>query len=264
MKKGVRHKDKAERPEAEAGARQETAAQESVPEKCVTEDFLAHLLHDLKTPLITVKGFARRLQHEQLGPLTEEQAEAVAVILESCERLEYDLKMILEYARSARRTELQLLPEPFDLRENLTALGKAFMPTARRKNIALTLRLPPRPVLIQADGPMIDRAISNLLDNALKFTAPGGWVAVTLASKEEAVEVRVSDSGMGMEQSKIVLIFKPFEQVIGIADRELRGVGLGLANVKRYVELHRGTITVESEAGKGSTFIITLPKRQPA
>lgn len=243
--------------------REERADDAPSGERCVTEDFLAHLLHDLKTPVITIKGYAKRLQAGKLGGLVPEQEEAVAIIMESCERLEHDLKMILEYAHSRARTELQILPKPFDLRKNVTGLVKAFEPLARRREIALTLRVPSRPVKIRADGPMIDRAVSNLIDNALKFTTAGGWVSVSLTAGERFVEVGVSDSGKGMERSKIDLIFKPFEQVIGIADRELRGVGLGLANVKRYVELHGGEVAVESEVGKGSTFIVRLPKRRP-
>ncbi|MEW5745961.1 MAG: HAMP domain-containing sensor histidine kinase [Nitrospirota bacterium] len=231
-------------------------------ERCVTEDFLAHLLHDLKTPVITIKGYAKRLQEEKLGTLTAEQAEAVALITESCDRLEHDLKMILEYARSASRTEIEIPAEPFDLTETITGLVKSFKPLARRKKIALTADMPRAPLAIHADRRMLDRAVANLVDNAIKFTDPGGWVKISLSEREEVVEVRVSDSGKGMEKSKVNLIFKPFEQVIGIDDRELRGVGLGLANVKRYVELHRGVVAVESEVGKGSTFIIRLPKRQ--
>lgn len=109
---------------------------------------------------------------------------------------------------------------------------------------------------------MIDKAISNLIDNAIKYTDTGGRVVVSLSVSEDSVQIKVNDNGKGLDKDEKELVFKPFEQVTSNKDGEIRGVGLGLSNVKRYVELHQGEIQVESEIGKGSSFNIQLPKQQ--
>ncbi len=229
---------------------------------CVTSDFLAHLLHDLKTPVVSMGAWARRMRKGRLGPVTEEQEQALDIVIQSCERLEYDLMCILEYARYNKRGVGRLLLEICDLAAVLQSRIRSFGPSAQEKGISLSLDVPSAPVIVEADWRMLDRAVSNLIDNAMKYTDPGGWVRVSISTVGRSVEISISDSGKGIDKKKLDLIFTPFEQVMEIADREVRGAGLGLSNVRRYVKLHKGEIHVESEIGKGSTFVLRLPLRQ--
>ncbi len=232
--------------------------------KHVAGDSLACLVHDLKTPVITISGYAKRMCKGKIGAITEEQKEALDTIIRNCERLEDELRLILQCASSNNDLVDQFSLATFDIKTQLKKRIKSFRPLAKEKGVSLSIDVPSIPVEIQADRRMIDRAVSNLIDNAFKYTDPGGLISISLLSSENFVEITVSDNGKGLDKNEIGLIFKPFERSVSIKDREIRGVGLGLSNVKRYVELHQGEIRVESELGKGSSFSIRLPQRQEA
>lgn len=229
-------------------------------DKCVTENFLAHLIHDLKTPVVGIGGFAKRLMAGKLGSLNEKQQDAVDNILHNCKRLEHDLNQILEYYTSIEKAD-QLKIESFDLRVLLKRCMKNFEPEAKERKISLNMNLPVKPMKIEADRQMVGKAVSNLVDNALKHTESGGSVTLGLELIKDNVAIKVADTGKGLDKQTIDEIFSPFEQVIGIKDREIRGFGLGLSNVRRYADLHRGDILVESEPGKGSCFTLRLPQQ---
>ena len=232
--------------------------QEQTRDRCLAEDFLAHFVHDLKTPVITIGGYAKRMRDGKLGEVTDDQKEALTIILKSCERLEHDLKMILDHAVSEVLD--QLSPKRFDIKNTVEKRVNAFAPQAEEKNIDLHLEGPSVPTMVMGDERILDKAVSNLIDNAIKYTDEGGWVKIRLLDLGEVVEIEVEDNGQGIEQEKIDLIVQPFEQVMAIEDRELRGVGLGLSNVKRYIEMHHGELSVASEQGRGSRFRIRLSK----
>jgi signal transduction histidine kinase len=128
---------------------------------------------------------------------------------------------------------------------------------ADKKNITILLDIPGDiPDVIKSDPVLIDRVISNLLNNAMKYTKSGGTVTVRLLDRERDVLVQVADSGIGIPEKHIQHIFDAFYRV----DRNIKGTGLGLSIVKKIVEAHGGTIWVESIQGKGSIFSFTLPK----
>jgi len=223
---------------------------------CVPKDFLAHLIHDLKAPVVTIGGFAQRLLDGKMGDVTPEQKEGLSIILKTCERLEHDLKMVLQHMKVDLAEGLS--PEIFDVVTAVQTVIDTLKPKADEKGVSLNFRPPDQPVSIEADPFIIDRAIFNLVDNAIRYN-PGGRVQVSISATGDGVEITVSDDGEGIEKEKLDLVLQPFEEVIGVRDRELRGFGLGLSNVKRYAELHGGTLQANCTPGKGSQFIIRLP-----
>jgi len=229
--------------------------------RCVPEDFLGRLIHDLRSPVTAIGGYAKRLESGKMGALNEEQRGAVQTILKNCERLEHDLTMILQHISSNLTESLSI--ESFDLVDLLTECFENDRERARSKRVSFASELPEdHAVRIEADAGLLAKAVHNLLDNALKYTDEGGKVILSLSEREEDVEITVSDTGKGIEQDRLELVMQPFEQVMGIDDRKLRGFGLGLSNVKRYVEMHSGILHVDSEPERGSTFTIRLPRKQ--
>ncbi len=226
--------------------------------KWAHEGFLANLVHDLKAPVITIGGYASRLLDRKMGDLTPEQQKGLQIILRNCERLEHDLQMILQHMKVDLAEQLSL--EVFDITETARRVCETLRPDAEKKNISVDLKKPYEPVKIEADPLIIHKAIFNLVDNAIRYTDPGGKVRVTISLKEDFVDIRVADDGKGIEKQKLDLVLKPFEEVMQVRDRELRGFGLGLSNVKRYIELHGGTLDAESKPGEGSEFNVRLPR----
>lgn len=222
------------------------------------EDFLAYLIHDLKTPVVTIGGFAGRLLDGKMGEVSSEQKEALNVILKNCERLEHDLKMILQHMKMDLAE--QLSPKVFDIVEVAERLCEDLRPEADEKNIALDFQGPAEALTIEGDPFVIEKAVFNLIDNAVRYTDRGGHVQVMLGEEGDFVEIKVADDGKGLKKEKLDLVLQPFQDVVGVRDRELRGFGLGLSNVKRYAELHGGSLEAESTPGKGSEFTIRLKK----
>lgn len=231
---------------------------------CITEGFVAQLVHDLKIPLIPIGGYARRLREEKLGPLDEQQKEALDIIIQNAARLEQDLGFILDYIRTDKDLVSEGSYESFDLKEGLANRVKQFEPRAYELGVSLEFKAPLGPVPIKADPVLIEKAVSNLIDNALKYTSSGGRVIVALSASEDLLEIEVSDTGAGFDPESLELIFKPFEQIMALKNLELRGVGLGLSSVKRYIELLGGQIKVRSEPGRGSSFTLLLPEQRKA
>jgi signal transduction histidine kinase len=229
------------------------------PQKCFTEEYVAQVVHDLKTPVLAIGGYAKRLREGKLGPLNERQKEALDAILETAGRLDHDLGWIVEHARAGRFVWEEARHERFDLRDHVDRVVETIRVLAQQEGIALDLELPEDPVEVSADPRMMERSVSELVHNALKHSEEGGRVEVSLEVKEGSAELAVSDRGAGFDPEKLKQIFQPWEQVIRIEDRQIRGVGLGLANVKHYAEAQGGTVRAETSPGEGSTFRLVLP-----
>jgi two-component system, OmpR family, phosphate regulon sensor histidine kinase PhoR len=227
-------------------------------ETCVPEDFLAHLIHDLKAPVVTIGGFAKRLLDGKMGDVTSEQKEGLNIILKNCERLEHDLKMVLQHMKADLIEELS--PQVFDVVKIVERVCETLKPEAEEKDVSLNLRAPAQAISVEADPFIINKAIFNLVDNAIRYTEEAGRVQVVISMQNDFVDIKVADNGKGMEKEKLDLVLKPFEEVMEVRDRKLRGFGLGLSNVKRYAELNGGMLKADSTPGKGSEFILRIPK----
>ncbi len=227
--------------------------------KCFTEEYVAQVVHDLKTPVLAIGGYAKRLREEKMGPLNERQKQALDIILETADRLDHDLAWIVEHARAGRFIWEEADHERFDLRDHAARVVETVRALAEQNGVVLDLDLPERPVEVNADPRMMDRTVSELIHNALKHSSKGGRVTVSLRVRKGTVELAVRDRGEGFDPEKLSQIFQPWEQVIRIQDRRIRGVGLGLANVKHYAEAHGGEVKAETSPGEGSTFRLLLP-----
>jgi signal transduction histidine kinase len=222
-------------------------------------EFLANMSHELRTPLNAVIGFSEVLEGRLFGELNEKQAEYVTDIHTSGRHLLTLINDILDLSKiEAGRMDLQVTPFALsDVVQNSVALLRE---RAMRQGVALEVEVDPRVGIIEADERMVKQVLFNLLTNALKFTPRGGHVDVTARSLGDDVVVRVHDDGVGIAPEDQARIFEEFQQV-GTAHLQ-EGTGLGLAISRRFVELHGGSLQVESEPARGSTFSFTLPRTQ--
>jgi signal transduction histidine kinase len=217
--------------------------------------------HELRTPLNAVIGFSEVLQDRLFGDLNEKQAEYVADIHTSGRHLLTLINDILDLSKvEAGRMELQVSTFALsDVLENAVALTRE---RATRQGISLCLTVDPSTGAVDADERKIKQVLFNLLTNALKFTARGGHVDITSGGDGEEAVVSVRDDGVGIAPADQVRIFEEFRQIGASQSQE--GTGLGLALSRSFVELHGGRLWVESEPGRGSTFMFNLPRTQGA
>jgi two-component system phosphate regulon sensor histidine kinase PhoR len=191
-------------------------------------------------------------------------AEARAEFLESSaaqlERLDWLAQNLLELSKlDSGLVLLDLRPE--DVRGTIESAVEQQLATAERKGIGMTVALPDNPLRIRHDGPRVGQVVSNLVGNALKFTDPGGQVRVAARPEPDGgVRIEVSDTGVGIQPSELPLIFDRFYRGSEMIEARSEGSGLGLAIVKSIVDMHHGTIAVESRVGHGSRFVVTLPR----
>ena len=224
-------------------------------------EFLANMSHELRTPLNAVIGFSEVLLERMFGDLNPKQDEYLQDILSSGRHLLSLINDILDLSKiEAGRMELEVTT--FDLPVALDNALALVRERATRHGIALTLAVDDRVGAVVGDERKIKQVILNLLSNAVKFTPEGGRVTVRALPAGDAVEVSVSDTGIGIAPEDQGAIFEEFRQVGTDYARKREGTGLGLTLARKFVELHGGTIRVASEAGKGSTFTFTLPVRR--
>ncbi len=220
--------------------------------------FLANVSHELRTPLNSIIGFSEMLEDGLPGPLNEKQARYIANVLTSARHLLRVIGEILDLSKlSAGRMEL--VRDAGDLGAAVRRVAGACQPMADKKRIAIAVADTTDDLSAFVDEQRIDQILYNLLSNAVKFTPEGGRVEVAARRAEKDVVVRVRDTGIGIEAADIDRIFLEFVQADSSHSRSQQGTGLGLAVTKRLVELHGGSIRVESAPGEGSTFEFSIP-----
>jgi signal transduction histidine kinase len=222
-------------------------------------EFLASMSHELRTPLNAIIGFSEVLREEMFGPVNEKQAEYLDDILSSGNHLLSLINDVLDLSKvEAGQVELEV--GPFSLREALERGVVMVREQATEEGVQVELSAGPEVDVVEGDERRIKQVIFNLLSNAVKFTPTGGEVDVNAIRVNGEVRVSVADTGPGIASKDHERIFEEFQQTDAGLER-LEGTGLGLALSKRLVELHGGRIWLESELGKGSTFVFTLPAR---
>jgi signal transduction histidine kinase len=220
-------------------------------------EFLANMSHELRTPLNAVLGFSQVLREEMFGTVNEKQAEYLDDILASGRHLLSLINDVLDLSK-IEAGEVELSSAPFSMREALEQGLVVVRERAKTDGVRIEITADPEADVIEGDARRIQQVIFNLLSNAVKFTPPGGAVDVITSRVNGEVRVSVCDTGPGIAPEDHERLFDEFQQTqAGVSQRE--GTGLGLALAKRFVELHGGRIWVESELGKGSTFVFTLP-----
>ncbi len=229
--------------------------------------FISTVSHELRTPLTSIKGFISTLLTDEEGYYDEAtRREFYGIIDSECDRLHRLIKDLLDISRIEQGRAMQMNWEQVDV----VALTEKVL-TAQRsyaKNHVLTMEFPPDFPVIEADSDKIDQILTNLVNNAIKYSPHGGTVHVSgfliadpaQGRHPQAVVIRVSDEGMGISREHLPKIFERFYRVDNRDNREIGGTGIGLALVKALVEEgHHGKVTVESEPGKGTTFSVMLP-----
>ena len=221
-------------------------------------EFLANMSHELRTPLNAIIGFSEVLQERLFGELNEKQAEYTDDILTSGRHLLSLINEILDLSKvEAGRMELEVAT--FDLPLAIDNARTFVRERATRHGINLDVTIDERLGDFVGDERKIKQILLNLLSNAVKFTPEGGRIGINARQTDGAVEISVSDTGIGIAAEDQPKIFEEFRQVGSDYAHKSEGTGLGLTLAKKFVELHGGKIWVESEVGKGSTFTFTLP-----
>ena len=218
------------------------------------DDFIANVSHEIKTPLAVISGYASALQRGNLSE--EEQREYAATIASASESLSVLISNIL---RLNKLENQEIVPNaaPYDLTRQLSDCALAHEEQWERKHIDFDAQLEER-VMILADESMLEIVFNNLIANAIKFTEPGGRIVLRQEKAGGDVVVTVSDTGCGMDEETVKHIFDKFYQ--GDSSHSREGNGLGLALVKRVLDISGGSIAVRSAPGEGSEFIVRLKR----
>jgi signal transduction histidine kinase len=228
----------------------------------VKMEFFALLSHELRTPLTTIKGYADLLQDGVLGPLNDEQRDKLLKISAGVDRLTKIVDNLSDLSSIAsRRYTMDILPVSLKDLISEVARGIAFL--AERKGIRLTWDVPADLPMVYVDRARISQVILNIVNNAIKYTPPGGRISIRAKDERDHVLVSVHDTGIGIAKKDLENIFSGFYHAGYKLSYEYKGAGLGLALSKGIIESHGGSIWAESEVGKSSTFFFTLPKTAP-
>ncbi len=231
------------------------------------DEFLANTSHELKTPLNGIYGMAEVLLDETSGPLNNNQQKITNMILTSTKRLSHLVNDLLDLSR-LKNQEVHLNRMPIDI-HSMTELSITLLhPLAREKNLVIVNNVPKNISSVYADENRLQQILTNLLDNAVKFTEKGSITVKAIpllepegdpSDRKGFIEVSITDTGIGIPKEKQEIIFQAFEQADSSTERLYGGTGLGLSITKKLIELHGGTIFVNSETNQGSTFTFTLP-----
>lgn len=224
-------------------------------------EFLASMSHELRTPLNSIIGFADVLLEGLDGDLNERMEEDVRLIRESGRHLRELIGEILDMSKiEAGRMELRY--EHIDLRQLGQDIMASAAPLAQEKNLDMYLDLDENLAVIEADRTRLRQILLNIMGNAIKFTEKGS-VSLSMHNQAGHVLIAIRDTGIGIKEEDIPIVFEQFRQIDGGLNRAVGGTGLGMPITKKLVEIHGGDIWIESTYGQGTTFFFTLPYTPP-
>ncbi|MBT3390685.1 MAG: cyclic nucleotide-binding domain-containing protein [Chloroflexi bacterium] len=232
-----------------------SAYQRLAQEELARREFLTTIAHELRTPLTTARGFLEMLRFHELD--TTQRDEILLTVARNVEQIVTLVNDILFLQ------EVELLePEmhPVDVSELLTGAVKSLSSEAQKANIHIHLKAASAIPQVMGHARSLQRAFSQLLDNAIKYSSAGSEVVISIESGSDGVCVSIADQGVGIPEHIRPYIFDRYFHLEEVGDNLYGGLGLGLAITKQVVEQHKGRIEVESQEGKGSTFIVILPE----
>ena len=225
------------------------------------DEFLATLGHELRNPLNAILGWARLLELGRLAP--DEARGGAQTIVRNVRVLSHIVNDVLDLSNMVSG-KTRIDPEETDVCEVIEATLETLQATIQGKSIELHKHLGTQACLVFGDPHRLQQIMWNLLSNAVKFTPRRGRVSVTLECSGNSARIAVSDTGEGIPQEFLPFVFDRFRQTQTLKSKSNRGLGLGLAIVKQLVELHGGSVVVESAGeGQGATFTVVLPRLAP-
>jgi signal transduction histidine kinase len=224
-------------------------------------EFLANMSHELRTPLNAVIGFSEMIKIEMFGPVGERYRSYAADIYNSGSHLLGLINEILDLSK-LEAGQFELYEEDVDLTGAVEACLHLVEPQARKSKIRISTALDPKVRVIRADDRRMRQILINLLSNAVKFTPEGGQVHVSSALKNDGLAIEVSDTGIGIAAENMAKVMTSFGQVESKVTRKYEGSGLGLPLAKHLVELHGGTLTIQSQVDVGTTVTVMLPSNR--
>ena len=224
-------------------------------------ELLATVSHELRTPLTSIKGALSVLLAED-PPAQEVRAEFLGIAHQNVERV---MRLIGNFLNLTRieAGQIGIAPRALDLAEVLAAAVGRMRGLAAERRVSLQVEAPPGPLPLTGDPEMLESVLTNLLDNAVKFSPEGAPVTVRIEADPRAVTVHVRDRGPGIPPEEVARVFERFFRGSPAVTRRVPGTGLGLHISKAIVQAHGGRIGVESRIGEGSTFTVSLPREGP-
>jgi len=223
----------------------------------VRRDFVANASHELRTPIASIKGYAETLLE---GALEDKKnaRDFLKIIYDDSERLSRLITDLLDLSRIESVPSV-IKTKPCDLKPLVEKAGAGLKKQAEKKGLALKIDLPSDLPRVRIDQSQIIEVLLNLIDNAIKYTEPGGEIVISAREEEKTVKIEVKDTGIGIPEKHLSRIFERFYRVDKARSRALGGTGLGLSIVKHIIQSHGGEVFVRSIPGRGSVFSFILP-----
>ncbi|MEL6916323.1 MAG: HAMP domain-containing sensor histidine kinase [Bacteroidota bacterium] len=219
-------------------------------------ELIANVSHDIRTPLAILKGYVETMQMKKDSLSNAEKDEYLQITNDNVDKLSKLINQLFEYSK-LEAEQVTPIKEPFSITELSHDLIAKFKVLADQKQITLQLRNPEENCMVFADVSLVERALQNLIENAIKYTENKGTVSLSLKRSNDNVEINITDTGTGIPVGELPFIFDRYKQVEH--NTKTQGSGLGLAIVKKIMDLHDTTITVLSKPKEGSSFIFHLP-----
>lgn len=229
----------------------------------IKDDLISTVSHELRTPITSIVGYVELFEDGAYGAVNDQQLGALGRVSSNSTRLLTLIDKLLTLSRIEDESH-EIVDETVDLRDVLAA-GYAVVATeSRTRGLDVRLELPATPVSFLGDAEMLERAVVNLVDNAIKFTPAGGRVVLRLSATDDEAVVEVSDTGIGIPVDEQDQLFTRFFRSSVAKEQEIAGTGLGLSIIRAVVEMHHGAVDVRSSPGVGTTFVVRLPRRRAA
>ncbi len=220
-------------------------------------ELIANISHDLRTPLASIRGYLETIQMKGKRLKNEEREEYFRIIEETAEGMQVLVEQLFELSKLEAK---QIKPhfEPFSIKDLIYDVVMKFKPTAEKKRITVKVSVPDGLPQVYADIGLIERVLTNLVENAVNYTPPGGAVFICASKRNNQVQVEIIDTGRGIAAEDLPFVFERFFRGKKVHAENANGSGLGLAITKKIIELHQSTITVESKLNEGSKFVFGL------
>ncbi|MBI1424729.1 MAG: HAMP domain-containing protein [Gammaproteobacteria bacterium] len=222
-------------------------------------ELVANVSHDLRTPLASLQGYLETLALKGPQLSEDEKKHYINIAYQHSERLRKLISELFELS-TLENQGARLHFEPFSMSELIQDVSQKFQLEAQGKNLQLSTHIPAQPAFVSADIGLIQRVLENLIENAIKYTPPGGQIGISLMHGQHTVATSISDTGHGIPEADLPHIFERFYRVDKHRDED--GTGLGLAIAKRIMQLHNSSIDVASRPNAGTTFSFQLPSAE--